>query len=71
MAAAGYLAYEPATTRYGVPAHHEPVLAAEAAPSFFEAAFFDFLLHEPLIDIPPEVVHFISKFVELHGDTTF
>lgn len=42
MAAAGYLTYEAATARYGLPGHHEPVLAEEAGPAFFGAAFFNF-----------------------------
>jgi 2-polyprenyl-3-methyl-5-hydroxy-6-metoxy-1,4-benzoquinol methylase len=42
MAAAGYLDYDPATTRYTIPSHREPVLAEEAGPAFFGAAFFNF-----------------------------
>ena len=42
MAAAGYLDYEPSTTRYSLPAEHVPVLAQEAGPAFFGCAFFDF-----------------------------
>jgi 2-polyprenyl-3-methyl-5-hydroxy-6-metoxy-1,4-benzoquinol methylase len=42
MAAAGYLDYDPATTRYTIPSHREPVLAEEAGPAFFGAALFNF-----------------------------
>jgi SAM-dependent methyltransferase len=42
MAAAGYLTYEAATTRYALPSEHAPVLAEEAGPWFLGAAFFDF-----------------------------
>lgn len=42
MAAAGYLAYDPQSDRYGLPADHVPVLAQEAGPFFFGNAFFDF-----------------------------
>jgi hypothetical protein len=42
MAAAGYLEYDPSTLQYAIPAEHVPVLAEEAGPSFFGAAFFDF-----------------------------
>lgn len=42
MAAAGYLDFDPATSRYALPADHVPVLAEEAGPFFFGSAFFDF-----------------------------
>lgn len=42
MAAAGYLSYDPDTTRYGMPPEHAPVLSDEAGPWFLGAAFYDF-----------------------------
>jgi SAM-dependent methyltransferase len=35
LASAGYLTYDPATTRFALPPEHAPVLAQEAGPAFF------------------------------------
>ena len=42
MTAAGYLDFEATTGRFVVPTSHVPVLAEEAGPAFFGAAFFNF-----------------------------
>ena len=39
MAAAGYLDYDPDTTRYTLPPEHEPVLAEEGGPVFFGGVY--------------------------------
>ena len=39
MACAGYIAYDPASGRFAIPAEHVPVLAQENGPMFFGGAF--------------------------------
>jgi 2-polyprenyl-3-methyl-5-hydroxy-6-metoxy-1,4-benzoquinol methylase len=49
MTAAGYLAYDPTTKAFALPAEHAPVLAQEAGPMFFGGAHQEFVgLTRPL-----------------------
>jgi SAM-dependent methyltransferase len=61
MAAAEYLEYDPATTRFRLPPEHAPALAEEAGPYFFGS------VHEMIMGLAPRLEELVGVFREGGG----